>query len=167
MTTLADFSAIDISGQSVALSQFIGQVVLIVNTASRCGFTPQYAGLEDLYQQFKPHGLVILGFPCNQFAGQEPDDETQIAQFCTTRFGVTFPLFKKIDVNGANAHPLFVFLKQEATGLLGSGAIKWNFTKFLIDKKGNVVRRYAPLTKPSDLAFDIERLCGSNEENKL
>ena len=167
MTTLADFSAIDISGQSVALSQFIGKVVLIVNTASRCGFTPQYAGLEDLYQQFKPHGLVILGFPCNQFAGQEPDDETQIAQFCTTRFGVTFPLFKKIDVNGANAHPLFVFLKQEATGLLGSGAIKWNFTKFLIDKKGNVVRRYAPLTKPSDLAFDIERLCGSNEENKL
>ena len=157
MSTL-DFTADDITGAPVDLSRYQGQVVLIVNTASKCGFTPQYKGLESVYQQFRDKGAVVLGFPCNQFGGQEPEAEDAIGAFCEKNYGVSFPLFSKIDVNGENAHPLFKHLKKAAPGLLGTEAIKWNFTKFLIKKDGSVYKRYAPSTAPEDLVADIEKL---------
>jgi glutathione peroxidase len=153
-----DFKADDISGKPVDLAQYKGQVVLIVNTASKCGFTPQYKGLEKVYDQFKDKGAVVLGFPCNQFGGQEPGGEEEIGAFCEKNYGVTFPLFSKIDVNGDNAHPLFKHLKKAAPGLLGTEGIKWNFTKFLIRKDGSVYKRYAPNTAPEELVGDIEKL---------
>jgi glutathione peroxidase len=153
-----DFKAEDIAGKPVDLSQYKGQVLLIVNTASKCGFTPQYKGLEKVYEQFKDKGAVVLGFPCNQFGGQEPEGEAEIGAFCEKNFGVTFPLFAKVDVNGGGAHPLFQHLKKAAPGLLGTEAIKWNFTKFLIKKDGSVYKRYAPSTAPEELVGDIEKL---------
>ena len=147
-----------LSGDQKTLADYAGKVVLVVNTASKCGFTPQYKGLEALWQAFKDRGLVILGFPCNQFGQQEPGDDAAISQFCELNFGVTFPLFKKVEVNGSNAHPLFVQLKKRAPGLLGSQGIKWNFTKFLIDRDGQSVKRYAPATKPEALKTAIEAL---------
>lgn len=156
--SVLDFTAQDIAGKEVDLSQYKGKVLLIVNTASNCGFTPQYKGLEEVYGQFKDKGAVVLGFPCNQFGGQEPKGEAEIGAFCEKNFGVTFPLFSKVDVNGANAHPLFKHLKKEAPGLLGTEGIKWNFTKFLIKKDGSVYKRYPPQTAPKDLMADIEKL---------
>lgn len=150
----------DIKGNDVAMETFKDKVMLIVNTASKCGFTPQYQALESLYQQYKDRGLVILGFPCNQFGKQEQGDDAEISQFCELNFGVTFPLFSKIEVNGANSHPLYQHLKQSAKGLLGSESIKWNFTKFLVDKQGHVIERYAPTTKPEELSATIEKLLG-------
>ena len=147
-----------LSGDQKTLADYAGKVVLVVNTASKCGFTPQYKGLEALWQAYKDRGLVILGFPCNQFGQQEPGDEAAISEFCELNFGVTFPLFKKVEVNGSNAHPLFVQLKKRAPGLLGSQGIKWNFTKFLIDRDGQSVKRYAPATKPEALKTAIEAL---------
>lgn len=155
-TSVYDFDAVRLNGERISLAQYRGKVLLIVNTASQCGFTPQYAGLESLYQRFNPRGLVVLGFPCNQFGGQEPGDATAIGQFCAANYGVTFPMFAKIEVNGDNAHPLFVHLKHEAAGLLGSEAIKWNFTKFLVGPDGEVIRRFAPATKPEQLVGAIE-----------
>jgi glutathione peroxidase len=156
--TAFDFTANDITGAPVDLTRFRGQVLLIVNTASNCGFTPQYKGLEQVYQQFKDKGVLVLGFPCNQFGAQEPGEEAQIGAFCEKNYGVTFPLFAKVEVNGEGAHPLFAHLKQQAPGLLGTQAIKWNFTKFLVAKDGRVVHRYAPTTKPEELVGDIEKL---------
>ncbi len=153
-----DFSALSIDGHEVPLAQYRGKVVLIVNTASKCGYTPQYAGLETLYEQYKDRGLVVLGFPCNQFGAQEPGGEAEIAQFCELNFGVRFPIFAKVDVNGQDAHPLFKFLKSEKAGIFGTEAIKWNFTKFLIDRAGNVVGRFAPATAPADLGAAIDKL---------
>lgn len=147
-----------LSGDQKTLADYAGKVVLVVNTASKCGFTPQYKGLEALWQAYKDRGLVILGFPCNQFGQQEPGDDAAISEFCELNFGVTFPLFKKVEVNGSNAHPLFVQLKKRAPGLLGSQGIKWNFTKFLIDRDGQSVKRYAPATKPEALKTAIEAL---------
>ena len=141
-----------------SLCQYSGKVLLVVNTASFCGFTPQYKGLESVWQQYKDKGLVVLGFPCNQFGKQEPGDEGAISEFCELNFGVSFPLFKKVDVNGSDAHPLFVQLKKRAPGLLGSQGIKWNFTKFLIGEDGKVVKRFAPTTKPEELSSEIEAL---------
>ncbi|KQN78204.1 MULTISPECIES: glutathione peroxidase [unclassified Devosia] len=158
MTTLADFTLPLLSGAAQPLADFDGKVVLIVNVASQCGLTPQYAGLEALYKQFGGRGLVVLGFPCNQFAGQEPGTNEEIASFCEVNYGVTFPIFSRIDVNGDEAHPLYKWLKESAPGILGSEAIKWNFTKFLIDRSGAVVERYAPTTEPADIAGDIEKL---------
>ncbi|WP_213876421.1 glutathione peroxidase [Pseudomonas sp. dw_358] len=149
-----------LTGEQKTLADYGGKALLVVNTASKCGFTPQYKGLEELWQRYQAQGLVVLGFPCNQFGHQEPGDEQQISQFCELNFGVTFALFKKVDVNGDQAHPLFVQLKDRAPGLLGSKAIKWNFTKFLIGQNGQVIKRYAPTTKPAELAGDIERLLG-------
>lgn len=154
---LGDFTALDIEGREVSLADYVGSVTLIVNTASKCGFTPQYAGLEALFEQYGDRGFNVLGFPCNQFGRQEPGAETQIAEFCERNYGVTFPMFAKIDVNGSNTHPLFAWLKTERPGLLG-GAIKWNFTKFLVDKEGRVVQRYAPKTEPAAIAPDVEAL---------
>jgi glutathione peroxidase len=156
--TIFDLSADSLSGQPVNLSQYKGQVLLIVNTASKCGFTPQYQGLEAVYEQFKDKGAVVLGFPCNQFGGQEPGEAGEIGAFCEKNYGVTFPLFAKVDVNGDNAHPLFKKLKKDAPGILGTEGIKWNFTKFLIRKDGTVYNRYAPATKPEELIADIEKL---------
>jgi glutathione peroxidase len=153
-----DFKADALNGAPVDLARYRGQVLLIVNTASECGFTPQYKGLEEVYQQFKDRGVAVLGFPCNQFGGQEPGDAGAIGAFCEKNYGVTFPLFAKVDVNGAHAHPLFQHLKQEAPGLMGTQAIKWNFTKFLVGKDGRVVKRYAPSTAPHELLGDIEKL---------
>jgi glutathione peroxidase len=153
-----DYTATSLSGEPVDLAQYKGKVLLIVNTASACGFTPQYQGLEEVYQQFRDKGVEVLGFPCNQFGGQEPGTEAEIGAFCEKNYGVTFPLFAKIDVNGDNAHPLFKQLKKDAPGLLGTEAIKWNFTKFLIRKDGTVYKRYAPATKPEELVGDIEKL---------
>ena len=153
-----DYSAIGLTGEPVDLSQYKGKVLLIVNTASACGFTPQYKGLEQIYRQFRDQGVVVLGFPCNQFGGQEPGDEAAIGAFCEKNYGVTFPLFAKIDVNGSNADPLFTQLKKDAPGLLGTEAIKWNFTKFLVGKDGKAVTRFAPSTKPEALAGAIEKL---------
>ena len=153
-----DFKADDITGAPVDLSQYKGKVLLIVNTASKCGFTPQYKGLEKVYEQFKDKGAVVLGFPCNQFNGQEPEGEAEIGAFCEKNFGVTFPLFSKVEVNGGGAHPLFQHLKKAAPGLLGTEAIKWNFTKFLVRKDGSVYKRYAPSTAPEELVGDIEKL---------
>jgi glutathione peroxidase len=152
----SDISLETIDGQPASLSDFVGQALLIVNVASQCGFTPQYAGLEALHRRFRPRGFAVLGFPCDQFGHQEPGNEAEIKNFCTAKYDVTFPMFAKIEVNGANAHPLFKALKQEAPGLLGTQAIKWNFTKFLVDKQRGVVRRYAPSDKPEKLAGDIE-----------
>ncbi|MGM4919206.1 glutathione peroxidase [Tardiphaga sp. 813_E8_N1_3] len=157
MTGISDFSANALSGEPVALKQFEGKVLLIVNTASACGFTPQYAGLEKLQQDFAPRGFSVLGFPCNQFGAQEPGDARQIESFCETNYHVTFPLFEKIDVNGPRAHPLYNHLKSEKSGLLGAG-IKWNFTKFLVDRSGRVVERFAPTAKPESLREKIEAL---------
>ncbi len=156
--SIYDFKATLLNGEEVHLDAYRGKVLLIVNTASECGFTPQYAGLETLYQNLKSKGLVVLGFPCNQFGAQEPGDATAIEQFCQVNFGVTFPMFAKIEVNGENTHPLYAYLKHEAAGLLGTEAIKWNFTKFLVDRDGEVVERYAPATKPEDLTQAIETL---------
>ena len=155
---LLDIACITLGGESKTLADFGARALLVVNTASKCGFTPQYKGLEALWQQYKDQGLVILGFPCNQFGQQEPGDEAAISEFCELNFGVTFPLFKKVDVNGSQAHPLFVQLKKRAPGLLGSQGIKWNFTKFLISGDGKSIRRYAPTTKPEALKADIEAL---------
>jgi glutathione peroxidase len=157
MTGISDFSANALTGEPVALKQFEGKVLLIVNTASACGFTPQYAGLERLQQDFAPRGFSVLGFPCNQFGAQEPGDAKAIESFCEANYHITFPLFEKIDVNGAHAHPLYNYLKSEKSGLLGSG-IKWNFTKFLIDRSGRVVERFAPTAKPESLREKIEAL---------
>ena len=158
MTSVYDFSAQDISGREVTLADYRGKVLLIVNTASKCGLTPQYKGLQKLHEEYKDKGLVILGFPCNQFGSQEPGDENQISEFCELNYGVDFPMFAKIDVNGDGAHPLYKHLKDTAPGLLGSKGIKWNFTKFLVDKDGKVVKRYAPTDKPEGLVKDIEKL---------
>jgi glutathione peroxidase len=157
MASIYDFSAKTLAGQELPLKQFEGQVLLIVNTASACGFTPQYKGLEALQKSFGPRGFSVLGFPCNQFGAQESGSEAQIAQFCSVNYGVSFPMFAKIDVNGAGSHPLYKFLKDEKSGLLGA-AIKWNFTKFLVDRTGHVVSRHAPTTTPDSLAKDIETL---------
>lgn len=145
-------------GQDKLLGDYKGKVLLIVNAASKCGFTPQYQGLEDLYRRYKDRGFVVLAFPCNQFGHQEPGSESEIQQFCTTRYDVSFPVFAKIEVNGANTHPLYRYLKNEKSGVLGTKAIKWNFTKFLVDRSGHVVRRYAPADKPESLTGDIEQL---------
>ncbi len=158
MTTIYEFSANDISGKPVSLETFKDKVLLIVNTASRCGFTPQYRELENLHRSYKDRGFSVLAFPCNQFGRQEPGNAQEIADFCETNFQISFPLFEKIDVNGEHAHPLYRFLKSQAPGALGSKAIKWNFTKFLIDSNGKVVKRYGPLTTPNAIRADIERL---------
>ena len=158
MTTIYDFEVKGIDGNAVQLDAYRGQVVLIVNVASRCGFTPQYTELEALYQQYREQGLVILGFPCNQFGQQEPGDETEIKSFCSLNFGVTFPLFAKVDVNGPAADPLYQYLTRARRGLLGTRRIKWNFTKFLVDRQGTVVGRYSPLVKPAKLAGRIQAL---------
>ncbi|MCR9105527.1 MAG: glutathione peroxidase [Gammaproteobacteria bacterium] len=153
-----DFSCKTPGGEDRPLAQYKGKVLLVVNTASKCGFTPQFAGLEEMYAQYKDKGLEILGFPCNQFGKQDPGSNDEIMEFCQLNYGVTFPMFGKIDVNGDHADPLFQHLKKEAPGALGTQGIKWNFTKFLIDADGNVVRRYAPKDKPSAIARDIEKL---------
>lgn len=156
MSTVYDFEALQINGQPVSLSQFKGRVMLIVNTASACGFTPQFAGLEELHQTYDDQGLVVLGFPCNQFGAQDAGSNEEIAEFCQLSYGVSFPMMAKIDVNGAQAHPLYQWLTAEAPGLLGSKAIKWNFTKFLVGRDGAVLKRYAPTATPASLAKDIE-----------
>jgi glutathione peroxidase len=158
MTTAHDFDATSLEGKQVPLKEFAGKVMLIVNTASKCGFTPQYEGLEALYRKYRDRGLVVLGFPCNQFGAQEPGSAPEIGSFCEKNYGVSFPMFEKIDVNGDAAHPLYQWLKKNARGLLGSELIKWNFTKFLLDRHGNIVERYAPLKKPQGLEKDIEAL---------
>ncbi|AKM06678.1 glutathione peroxidase [Pelagerythrobacter marensis] len=158
MTTIADFTVAANNGAPIDLKDKVGKVLLIVNTASQCGFTPQYEGLEALYRTYGDRGFEVLGFPCNQFGGQEPGDADEIAQFCQVNFGVSFPLMAKIEVNGEGASPLFDWLKREAPGLMGSKAVKWNFTKFLIDRDGQVVRRYGPTDRPEKLAADIEAL---------
>jgi len=158
MASIYDFSVDDIHGKKVALDKYKDKVMLIVNTASKCGFTPQYKGLEELYEKFHGKGLEVLGFPCNQFGSQEPGTEAEIAQFCELNYGVTFPMFAKVDVNGSSAAPLYKYLKAEKPGLLGSEAIKWNFTKFLVDRKGNVLARYAPNDTPESMAGDIEKV---------
>lgn len=160
MGRVYDFEARRLNGDSVKLSAYQGKVLLIVNTASKCGFTSQYSGLEELYGKFQARGLEILGFPCNQFGKQEPGDSAEIAEFCSVNYGVTFPMFEKIDVNGNNAHPLYQYLKSEARGLLGSEPIKWNFTKFLVNREGEVVERYGSTTKPEQLEADIEAALG-------
>lgn len=158
MRSIYDFSANTLDGREQHLADYRGEVLLIVNTASQCGFTPQYEGLERLYRNYRERGLVVLGFPCNQFGGQEPGDAAEIASFCTTSYAVSFPLFAKIEVNGDDAHPLYRFLKEEKPGLLGTEGIKWNFTKFLVDRNGAVVDRFAPAVKPDDLRPAIEAL---------
>ena len=157
MSDIYSFTAKSLSGDDVPLRQFEGQVLLIVNTASKCGFTPQYEGLEALHRELAPRGFAVLGFPCNQFGSQEPGDAKQIEQFCSSNYAVSFPMFAKIDVNGANAHPLYNYLKGAKTGLLGS-SIKWNFTKFLVDRAGRVVARHAPTATPEGLKKEIEAL---------
>lgn len=157
MSSVHDFSAVTLAGQELPLRQFEGQVLLIVNTASACGFTPQYKGLEELQNTYKPRGFSVLGFPCNQFGSQEPGDSRQIEQFCESNYSVSFPMFEKIDVNGDKAHPLYLYLKSEKSGVLGS-SIKWNFTKFLVDRQGRVVARHAPTAKPESLTKEIEAL---------
>ena len=156
MATIYEFSALQINGKSTALKKFKGKPMLIVNTASACGFTPQFAGLEELHQAYGARGLVVLGFPCNQFGAQDPGSNGEIAEFCQLNYGVSFPMMAKIDVNGPDAAPLYQWLSAEAPGLLGSKAIKWNFTKFLVGKDGKVMRRYAPTDTPASLAKDVE-----------
>jgi glutathione peroxidase len=158
MTTVYDFSAARLGGREQSLGDYRGRVLLIVNTASQCGFTPQYAGLQALYQKLEPEGFTVLGFPCNQFGAQEPGDAAAIGAFCERNYGVSFPMFAKIDVNGETVHPLYKYLKSEKSGLLGSEAIKWNFTKFLVGRDGEPVARYAPQTKPEDLEAPIRKL---------
>ncbi|MDP8223195.1 MAG: glutathione peroxidase [Candidatus Lernaella stagnicola] len=156
--TVYDFHAQTLDGNDASLAEYKGKVLLIVNTASKCGFTPQYEGLEKLYETYKDRGFAVLGFPCNQFRNQEPGSAAEIKKFCKLNYGVTFPMFGKIDVNGKNTHPLYVFLKNAQPGLLGSEGIKWNFTKFLVDRNGNPVQRFSPRTEPSELTDDIEKL---------
>ncbi|MBI3204315.1 MAG: glutathione peroxidase [Myxococcales bacterium] len=158
MTQLHEFQVKTIDGVEQTLEEFAGKTLLVVNVASKCGFTPQYRGLEEVYRRNKDRGLVVLGFPCDQFGHQEPGDEAEIASFCTTKYDVTFPLFAKVAVNGKGAHPLFVHLKQAATGVLGTEAIKWNFTKFLVDKTGKVVKRYSPNDTPESIEEEIRQL---------
>ncbi len=162
METIYGFDAKTIEGKGQNLGVFKDKVLLIVNTASLCGFTPQYEGLQNLYSKYKDQGFMVLGFPCDQFGQQEPGDSSAIKDFCLTKFAISFPLFEKIDVNGPNTHPLFQYLKKNSPGLLGTEAIKWNFTKFLINRKGTVVHRYAPTTKPEAIASDIEALLLKN-----
>ncbi len=152
--------AMSLDGRPVRLSEYAGQVLLIVNTASRCGFTPQYAGLDELHRSYSSRGFAVLGFPCNQFGAQEPGDAAEIGRFCSTRFDVSFPMFEKVEVNGRNAHPLFQALKRARPGLFGTEAIKWNFTKFLVDRSGRVAERFAPSVKPDRLRGAIDRLLG-------
>ena len=161
MTTVHDFVARSIDGRSVPLANFKGRVLLVVNTASACGFTPQFAGLEQLHQAYGPKGLAVIGFPCNQFGSQDPGSNEEISQFCQMNYGVSFPMMEKVAVNGPGADPLFQWLRTEAPGLLGSKSIKWNFTKFLVGKDGAVIRRYAPQDAPSALKGDIEKALGA------
>lgn len=156
-----DISVRSLIGETVPLRSFVGKVLLVVNTASRCGFTPQYAGLQALHERFAPRGLVVMGFPCNQFGAQEPADEAEIGRFCQSNYGVDFFMAEKVSVNGEHAHPLFRLLTSELPGILGTQPIKWNFTKFLLDRSGMPVKRYAPTTTPAELAADIEALLGS------
>ncbi|MEE4152526.1 MAG: glutathione peroxidase [Erythrobacter sp.] len=158
MTTIADFTVTTNRGESLDLASKQGTVLLVVNTASKCGFTPQYDGLEKLYQEYKDRGFEVLAFPCNQFGAQEPGSAEEIAEFCKVNFGLSFPLMEKVDVNGPEASPLFDWMKSEKKGLMGSTSIKWNFTKFLIDRDGNVVKRYGPQDTPASIAKDIEKL---------
>jgi glutathione peroxidase len=158
VTTIADFTVTTNRGEELDLATKRGKVLLVVNTASKCGFTPQYDGLEELYQRFKDQGFEVLGFPCNQFGGQEPGNADEIAEFCKVNFGVSFPLMAKVEVNGPDASPLFDWMKSEKKGLMGSTSIKWNFTKFLIDREGSVVKRYGPQDTPASIARDIEKL---------
>lgn len=158
MTKLYDFEVTTISGETKALSEYQGKTVLIVNTASKCGFTPQYAELEELHQKYAEQGLAILGFPCNQFKQQEQGSDAEISEFCQLNYGVSFPMFSKIDVNGADTAPVYQWLKKNAKGLLGSEAIKWNFTKFLVNKDGDVVKRFPPTLSPKGMVKDIEKL---------
>jgi glutathione peroxidase len=160
MSTVYDFSARTIDGRQQSLADFKGKILLVVNVASECGFTPQYAGLEALHREHRGKGFAVLGFPCNQFGAQEPGDEAQIKQFCDTRFQVSFPMFAKIDVNGPDTHPLYAFLKSAEPGLLGTEAIKWNFTKFLVSRDGHVLKRYAPATKPEAIDADVRAVLG-------
>ena len=162
MKTIYDFEAVQMNGQRLALDQMRGQVMLIVNTASACGFTPQLGGLEKLHQAYQAQGLRVMGFPCNQFGGQDPGSNADIASFCQLNFGVSFPMMEKIEVNGASAHPLYQWLCAEAPGLLGSKGIKWNFTKFLVGRDGRVLKRYAPMDKPEKLKADIEAALKQN-----
>ena len=157
MTGVHDFTAKSLAGEDIPLKRYEGQILLIVNTASACGFTPQYKGLEALHQAFSPRGFSVLGFPCNQFGGQEPGNARQIEQFCTSNYAITFPIFAKIDVNGSSAHPLYKYLQSARAGLLGP-SLKWNFTKFLIDRQGRVAGRYAPTVRPESLTREIEAL---------
>jgi glutathione peroxidase len=157
-TSIYDFTLTRLDGSEESLAAYHGKVLLIVNTASECGFTPQYAGLEALYRKFKERGFVVLGFPCNQFGNQEPGDAAAIGTFCQTNYRVSFPLFAKIEVNGENTHPLYDYLKHAARGMLGTEAIKWNFTKFLVDRNGKVIERYASATRPEELTGAIEAL---------
>jgi glutathione peroxidase len=157
-TTIFDFKAKNINGEEISLSQFKGKVLLIVNVASKCGFTNQYAELEQIYLEYKSQGLEILGFPCNQFGAQEPGNAEEIKQFCQLNYDITFPMFSRIDVNGENAHPLYQFLKESLPGILGSKGIKWNFTKFLVDKNGIPVKRFAPTDKPLSILSEIKAL---------
>ncbi len=158
MTTIADFTVSTNKGEQLALEDKLGKVLLVVNTASKCGFTPQYEGLEELYRRYRDRGFEVLAFPCNQFGNQEPGNGDEIAEFCKVNFGLTFPLMAKVEVNGDRASPLFDWMKREKPGLMGSKAIKWNFTKFLIDREGAVVKRYAPTDAPKTIAGDIEKL---------
>ncbi|TNF33321.1 MAG: glutathione peroxidase [Gammaproteobacteria bacterium] len=158
MSSIFDFHCTAINGMDKSLADFKGQVLLVVNTASKCGFTPQFKGLEDLYGKYKDQGFSVLGFPCNQFGGQDPGEDREIAEFCTLNFGVTFPMFSKVEVNGDNASPLFKHLKKAAPGVLGSEGIKWNFTKFLVDRNGVVRERFAPATSPESVEKAIEAL---------
>jgi glutathione peroxidase len=152
------FQAITIDGQEISLNHYEGKVALIVNTASKCGFTPQFSELQSLYEEYKDKGFVVLGFPCNQFMSQEPGSEENIKSFCELNYGVTFPMFAKVEVNGVYTHPLFSYLRKQTPGILGINTIKWNFTKFLVDSKGNVVKRFAPTIKPQEIVKDIEAL---------
>lgn len=156
--SIYQFSATNIKGQEISLSDYQDKVMLIVNTASKCGFTPQFEGLENLHKELEPKGLAILGFPCNQFGNQDPAADGKIEEFCQLNYGVSFSMFSKIEVNGSDAHPLYAYLKNEARGLLGSKTIKWNFTKFLVNREGEVVKRYASTDKPSAIKTDIEKL---------
>jgi len=158
MSELYELSARRLDGSAQAMADYRGKVLLVVNVASGCGFTPQYAGLEALWRKYRKRGLVVLGFPCNQFGGQEPGDEKAIGEFCSLSYDVTFPMFAKVDVNGGDTHPVYAFLKSGARGILGTEAIKWNFTKFLVDREGGVVARYASTQQPEELAADIEKL---------
>ncbi|WP_019912954.1 glutathione peroxidase [Paenibacillus sp. HW567] len=158
--SIYDFEVNTLRGQEETLSKYKGKVLLVVNTASKCGFTPQYKGLQEVYDKFKDRGFEVLGFPSNQFAGQEPGDSEDIAEFCEINYGVTFPMYEKIDVKGDEAHPLFKYLSKEAPGVLGSKSVKWNFTKFLVDQEGRVLKRFAPQTTPDQIEADIAKLLG-------